>query len=132
MKKALLTIALLATGLFSCSKSDDGKLPAVALTLSGSIYYDSGSAYNGITHYKHLSFTSATDIDMYTSYLIGESTNIYTGHLNYTITSQAGGSASDVTVTGKDGFGDPVNDTYTYHPGNRTLTLGTATYTKFK
>jgi hypothetical protein len=127
MIKRLLTMALLSTALLSCSKSTDTK-PAVALSLSGTVWYGPGSKEaNGMTYYDHLSFVSATDVDAYSSYLIGKETDIYTSHLKYTISTPES-TTTNVVVTGKDAYGFQVNDTYVYKSGQ--LTLANKVYTK--
>lgn len=127
MKKALLILTL-AVGLFSCSKSEDPAPEQKQMPqLTGTIWYGPGekSGANGMTYYDHLHFTSPTDVDVYSSYQIGEQTDIYTGHLKYTITQP-----DIINVKGTDGFGKAVNDTYQYKNG--TLIYGTDVFNKFK
>jgi hypothetical protein len=126
MKKHLLSIALLVVTLAGCSKSDTNQPAEQPLVLTNTEWVGPGEKYagNGLTYYKQLHFTSATDVDLYDSYEIGKPTDDYTSHVQYKIIG------SSVLVTGMGGMGFKVNQTYTYKDG--TLLLDGKTYTKYK
>jgi hypothetical protein len=133
MKKSLLLLLIISTILItSCSKSNDE--PEIKpLNLNGSIWYGAGEkrVSNGLTYYDHLAFKSETDVDMYNSYLIGQSTDAYTGHLKYTITTPTG-STPIINITGKDAFGTAVNTKYVYDRKDNLILEGASRFTKFK
>lgn len=128
MKKQLI-LFILPLLIAACSKSENNT-PDQPLNLIGQIWYSEGkkSISNGMMYYDHLDFKSATDVDMYNSYLIGESTDIYTGHLKYTIKGNA------IHIIGKDGFKHDVDATLIYNPTSYTIKweAENETYTKFK
>ncbi|MEQ7800526.1 hypothetical protein ABDJ41_12025 [Pedobacter sp. ASV1-7] len=129
MKKSLLTLILLTLLFAGCSKKND---ETPALSLSGTHWYGIGEKHmNGLTYYKQFHFTSDSEADMYTSYLIGESTDVYTGKLKYKINTPSG-TTPTIIVTGKDGFGRNVDFSFVYDRKSITLMTGAESYTKFK
>jgi len=135
MKRQLLAILVIATLTVTSCKKDSSTPAEQPLNLAGTLWIGKPhKSLSGVwTYYNYLDFKSATDVDVYQSYLVGDSLDFYKGHLKYSIVPTSG-KLQEIIVTGNGKSGEYVNSKLTYNKEKVEISwdLEDDTYLKLK